>query len=97
MTTYNKYKTAYRGPLGGWFLLPRAERAWKKLLGCHTHGAYLGDHDEEVEDITPELREILLDAEDDGSFTRVWMEFQKPYNDDRYWIAQNHIARMRNL
>lgn len=97
MTTYNKHKTAFLGPLGGWYLLPRGVKTWRSLLGSYPQGPYLGKYDEEVEAITPEIREILLDAEEDGSFTRVWMEFQEPYSNDRYWLAQEHIKRIRDL
>lgn len=97
MTKYNKHKTAFKDSLGGWYLFPRGEKTRRKLLGSHPQWVYLGKYDEEVEDITPEIREILLDAEEDGSFTQVWMEFQTPYRNDRYWLAQEHIKRIRDL
>lgn len=73
MTEYNKHKTAYWR--GGWYLLGRGKTKapfWNIFPGIKYLLPLASDAD--VNRITPERRELLLDAIDDGYSVEAWVK-----------------------
>lgn len=101
MTTYNKHKTAYwsNAGLGGWHLLKRG-RTRKAPWALFSDGFkyYIPRAlDWEIDEITPERREILLDAIDDDVLIPVWVKMQRTLVDPRDVVVYDYVKRMRNL
>ena len=101
MTRYNKHRTAYwsNAGIGGWHLLKRG-RTRKVPWDLYHYGFeyYIPNAlDWEVDEITPEHREILLDAIDDNVLIPVWVKMQRTLVDSRDAIVRDYVQRMRRL
>ena len=103
MTKYNKHRTAYwsAAGLGGWYLLKRGQT--RKFWATFPNSAYYLPRtlDWEVDEITPEYREILLDAMDDAVFIAVWVKMQRAMSQNRERsqvpVLNEYSRRIRDL
>lgn len=100
MTRYNKHKTAYwsNAGMGGWYLLKRGRTRKSPWAIIPNIDYYIPSAlDWEIDEITPEHREILLDAIDDNVLIPVWVKMKRTLVDHRDSIVRDYMQRMRRL